>query len=131
LGALGTQFQAIGKPTAQELCKRLIQCCRDALLERKRGFSYSAEDSSDAIDNHDPVVAPPLGICSHCHEYTVKAEQMNQKCATCKTGLYVPRRRKKDWLLCSGCSGTGVAAVGHIDECYLCCGCGWTTTTTA
>ena len=125
LGALESQFQATGKPTAQDLCTRLLQCCRDALVERQRRSSYSAKDSHDAIAKNDAAVAPPLGICSHCHEYTLTAEQMDQKCATCRNGFYVPRRRKQDWLPCSNCKGTGLAASGHMRECFLCCGCGW------
>jgi hypothetical protein len=52
---------------------------------------------------------PPLGICTHCRNYARNTEEINQKCQACNTGLYVPRRREKDWLLCAGCVGTGLA----------------------
>jgi hypothetical protein len=70
----------------------------------------------------------PVGICNHCRDYTRDEEQINQQCPACKTGLYVPRRRGKDWVLCLGCAGTGVAEAGKIEKCYLCRGSGWTAT---
>lgn len=37
---------------------------------------------------------PPLGICTHCGNYTRDVEQLNQKCQSCNTALALGGEQK-------------------------------------
>jgi hypothetical protein len=52
-GAVGSDFKAMGKSTAQRFCEMLVQCCEGGLFERNRTSSSSGQDSSGATASAD------------------------------------------------------------------------------
>jgi hypothetical protein len=76
LDAIGSHFKAIGKSIGQRFYEMLVQCCEGALLDHKREFLYLGENSSVAIASNDRIDPPPVGICSHCRDYTRKEERL-------------------------------------------------------
>jgi hypothetical protein len=123
-GAIANQLTADSSSAGQCFCEMLVQCCRDG-LERKRESLNSAGESLIANANR-LAGSPPVGICSDCREFTRDAEQISQMCRICKTGLYLWRRRARDWLPCAGCVASESRSIGNLENCYLCRDYGWT-----
>jgi hypothetical protein len=92
------------------------------------GLMTAHFNSARSLTTESNMTHPPVGICTHCRDYTRNTEQINQKCPSCNTGLFARRRRKKDWQLCAGCADTTISGAGKMERCYLCRGSGWTAT---
>lgn len=70
----------------------------------------------------------PTGVCTECHEFSFRAEQIGKKChrvigpGTLRCGGSYVSAAAPNWSECSSCAATGVGSAGKCEECM---GYGW------
>jgi hypothetical protein len=84
-------------------------------------------NSARSLTSESNIAYPPVGICTHCRDYTRNTEEINQKCASYNTGfsLHVV---EKGLATMRRLPGRAIFGAGKMESRYLCRGSGWTAT---